>query len=257
MGCLKLIEKPVFRIILCQYDPVICRWLVPDPMAQHYSLYEAMSNNPIRFTDPDGGQTNNAAPNPKPCSNCGVSQTGNSYSTTQNRNNTNNNSNFVNIQNALNNKNAEIVQKNIQEQFNKAQEGPSKQDIAIKYTGAVSQGVSTVYDIRNLNGIAPVTKTGKALSKSTPMLGTAITFIDNGKDILDFSKNNNTSIVNSIQTTNLMDLEMVGFIAGVTMSSPPAGISIAVGYSIYQIVDLHSNKKYSNYINTYFPIDGN
>jgi hypothetical protein len=36
------------------YDPVIGRWLVPDPAEQHYSLYLAMGNNPMSMVDPDG-----------------------------------------------------------------------------------------------------------------------------------------------------------------------------------------------------------
>ncbi len=36
------------------YDPVIGRWLVPDPAAQHFSLYLAMGNNPVSNTDPNG-----------------------------------------------------------------------------------------------------------------------------------------------------------------------------------------------------------
>ena len=35
---------------------MIGRWLSPDPYAQHWSPYLAMSNNPISFIDPDGGQ---------------------------------------------------------------------------------------------------------------------------------------------------------------------------------------------------------
>jgi len=31
------------------------RWQTPDPYGQHYSPYLAMSNNPVSFTDPDGG----------------------------------------------------------------------------------------------------------------------------------------------------------------------------------------------------------
>jgi hypothetical protein len=36
------------------YDPVIGRWLVPDPAEQHYSLYLAMGNNPMSMVDSDG-----------------------------------------------------------------------------------------------------------------------------------------------------------------------------------------------------------
>jgi hypothetical protein len=36
------------------YDPVIGRWLVPDPAEQHFSLYLAMGNNPMSMVDPDG-----------------------------------------------------------------------------------------------------------------------------------------------------------------------------------------------------------
>ena len=34
---------------------MIGRWLSPDPYAQHWSPYLAMSNNPVSFIDPDGG----------------------------------------------------------------------------------------------------------------------------------------------------------------------------------------------------------
>ena len=40
---------------LREYDPVIGRWLVPDPYRQYASPYKAMGNNPGRNTDPDGG----------------------------------------------------------------------------------------------------------------------------------------------------------------------------------------------------------
>lgn len=36
------------------YDSRIGRWLVPDPMGQHWSPYLAMSNNWINVVDPDG-----------------------------------------------------------------------------------------------------------------------------------------------------------------------------------------------------------
>ena len=38
---------------------MIGRWLSPDPYAQHWSPYLAMSNNPVSFIDPDGGQDGN------------------------------------------------------------------------------------------------------------------------------------------------------------------------------------------------------
>ena len=41
---------------LRNYNSTIGRWLSPDPYAQHWSPYLAMSNNPISFIDPDGGQ---------------------------------------------------------------------------------------------------------------------------------------------------------------------------------------------------------
>ncbi|MFN5073468.1 MAG: RHS repeat domain-containing protein [Cyclobacteriaceae bacterium] len=40
---------------LREYDAVIGRWLVPDPMRQHSSPYLSMSNNPVNSVDPDGG----------------------------------------------------------------------------------------------------------------------------------------------------------------------------------------------------------
>jgi RHS repeat-associated protein len=36
------------------YDPVIRRWMIPDPAKQHWSPYLAFSNNPINHVDPDG-----------------------------------------------------------------------------------------------------------------------------------------------------------------------------------------------------------
>jgi RHS repeat-associated protein len=43
---------------LRQYDPRIGRWLSVDPYVQHHSPYLAMSNNPVLFIDPDGGEDN-------------------------------------------------------------------------------------------------------------------------------------------------------------------------------------------------------
>ena len=40
---------------LRQYDARLGRWQTPDPYGQHHSPYLAMSNNPVSFTDPDGG----------------------------------------------------------------------------------------------------------------------------------------------------------------------------------------------------------
>jgi hypothetical protein len=37
------------------YDPVIGRWLVPDPYKQYFSPYLSMGNNPINLIDPNGG----------------------------------------------------------------------------------------------------------------------------------------------------------------------------------------------------------
>ena len=36
-------------------DPVIGRWLIPDPMRQYANPYLAMGNNPINMVDPNGG----------------------------------------------------------------------------------------------------------------------------------------------------------------------------------------------------------
>ena len=38
------------------YDQRLGRWLSTDPYNQHWSPYLAMSNNPVSFVDPDGGQ---------------------------------------------------------------------------------------------------------------------------------------------------------------------------------------------------------
>jgi RHS repeat-associated protein len=40
---------------LREYDPIIGRWLVPDPYHQNSSPYAAMGNKPINALDPDGG----------------------------------------------------------------------------------------------------------------------------------------------------------------------------------------------------------
>ncbi len=40
---------------LRQYDPIIGRWLSPDPMRQYASPYLAMGNNPVNVIDPTGG----------------------------------------------------------------------------------------------------------------------------------------------------------------------------------------------------------
>ncbi len=41
---------------LRMYDARIGRWLTTDPYYQHKSPYLAMSNNPVSFIDPDGGE---------------------------------------------------------------------------------------------------------------------------------------------------------------------------------------------------------
>ena len=41
---------------LREYDPVIGRWLIPDPMRQHFSPYLSMSNNWMNRVDPTGGE---------------------------------------------------------------------------------------------------------------------------------------------------------------------------------------------------------
>jgi len=43
---------------LRMYDPVIGRWLGPDPYRQFYSAYVGMGNNPVSGVDPDGGKVN-------------------------------------------------------------------------------------------------------------------------------------------------------------------------------------------------------
>lgn len=47
-----------------QYDPLTCRWLSPDPLAEKFysmSPYVAMANNPVRFIDPNGMEFTEAA----------------------------------------------------------------------------------------------------------------------------------------------------------------------------------------------------
>jgi RHS repeat-associated protein len=41
---------------LRMYDADLGRWLAPDPMGQHFSPYLAMSNNPVSYIDPSGGE---------------------------------------------------------------------------------------------------------------------------------------------------------------------------------------------------------
>ncbi|GIL24267.1 MAG: hypothetical protein BroJett042_27800 [Bacteroidota bacterium] len=41
---------------LREYDPIIGRWLVPDPMRQYWSPYAAYGNNPVNIVDPRGGE---------------------------------------------------------------------------------------------------------------------------------------------------------------------------------------------------------
>ncbi|MEM9024544.1 MAG: RHS repeat-associated core domain-containing protein, partial [Bacteroidota bacterium] len=41
---------------LRMYDARLGRWMAPDPYEQHFSPYLAMSNNPISFFDPNGGE---------------------------------------------------------------------------------------------------------------------------------------------------------------------------------------------------------
>jgi RHS repeat-associated protein len=54
-------ETGLTNFELRQYDPRIGRWYNPDPMRQHHSPYMAMSNNPVSFTDPDGGWDHGAS----------------------------------------------------------------------------------------------------------------------------------------------------------------------------------------------------
>lgn len=49
---------------LREYDPVIGRWLVPDPMGVHWSPYLAMNNDPVSSVDPDGGCENGDCDDP-------------------------------------------------------------------------------------------------------------------------------------------------------------------------------------------------
>jgi len=49
-------ETGFVNFALRQYDPRLGKWLSPDPYFQHHSPYLAMSNNPVSFIDPDGGE---------------------------------------------------------------------------------------------------------------------------------------------------------------------------------------------------------
>jgi len=50
-------ETGFVNFALRQYDPRLGKWLSPDPYFQHHSPYLAMSNNPVSFIDPDGGES--------------------------------------------------------------------------------------------------------------------------------------------------------------------------------------------------------
>ena len=50
---------------LRDYDPIIGRWLGPDPYQEFYSAYVGMGNNPVSVTDPSGGSTG-GGPDPEP-----------------------------------------------------------------------------------------------------------------------------------------------------------------------------------------------
>ncbi len=47
---------------LREYDPVIGRWLIPDPYGQYWSPYMAMGNNPVNTVDPRGGEGEDECP---------------------------------------------------------------------------------------------------------------------------------------------------------------------------------------------------
>ena len=47
---------------LREYDPVIGRWMVPDPYNEFWSPYVAMGNNPVNVVDPNGGCTGDCPP---------------------------------------------------------------------------------------------------------------------------------------------------------------------------------------------------
>lgn len=49
-------ETGLYSFSLRQYNSDLMRWLTPDPYGQHHSPYLAMSNNPVSFIDPDGGE---------------------------------------------------------------------------------------------------------------------------------------------------------------------------------------------------------
>ncbi|MBT1686910.1 LamG-like jellyroll fold domain-containing protein [Dawidia soli] len=48
-----------------EYDPIIGRWLVPDPQDVHWSPYLAMNNNPVNSVDPTGGCETGNCPDPE------------------------------------------------------------------------------------------------------------------------------------------------------------------------------------------------
>ncbi|MCD9019845.1 LamG-like jellyroll fold domain-containing protein, partial [Parachryseolinea silvisoli] len=57
---------------LREYDPIIGRWLVPDPMGQHWSPYMAMGNTPVSNIDPDGGRDSGPGDECPECAGMGV-----------------------------------------------------------------------------------------------------------------------------------------------------------------------------------------
>ena len=51
---------------LRMYDPVVARWISPDPARQYASPYVSMGNNPINLVDPDGAFAEGGGDDPEP-----------------------------------------------------------------------------------------------------------------------------------------------------------------------------------------------
>ncbi len=48
-------ETGELKFMLRSLNPVVGRWVGPDPYQEFYSGYISMGNNPVSYVDPDGG----------------------------------------------------------------------------------------------------------------------------------------------------------------------------------------------------------